>query len=77
MYETKLYESYFLSHIKVENLFLAILIANSIAALVVLTLVLYRLNKRGGTSDEIKKQVSKRYLEFVMVFIFLNFLANQ
>jgi hypothetical protein len=50
---------------------------NIIAGGVVLFLVLHRLNKKGGTSTEIKRQVSKRYMEFVVVFELLHFFVNK
>jgi hypothetical protein len=77
LYETHSGYDYFLSHIKVEHLFLTIMLTNVITAGIVLSVVLYRLNNRGGTSVEIKRQVSKRYMEFVFIFIFLHFLCNQ
>jgi hypothetical protein len=56
-----------------SNVFDTLTFFNMIVSFFVLLLVYLRL-KKGGTSIEIKKQISTRYVEFVLVFVLLSFL---
>jgi len=58
-------------------LFNGIVIFNIVAALFVMALVFYRLNKSGGTSVEVKQQISRRYLEYVLFFVVLSYASNK
>jgi hypothetical protein len=55
-----------------SKVFDVITVINIVISFIVLLLVYLRL-KKGGTSMEIKKQISTRYVEFVLVFVLLSF----
>jgi hypothetical protein len=49
---------------------------NIFFALIAMAFVYARLNK-GGMSSELKSQISRRYLEFVIVFVILSWPINN
>jgi len=49
---------------------------NIIFALIAMAFVYVRLNK-GGMSSELKSQISRRYLEFVVIFVILSWPINN
>lgn len=59
-----------------DYLFLLMTLFNIAFAAIAMTFVYMRLNQ-GGMSSELKSQISRRYLEFVLIFVVLSLPINQ